>query len=1137
MEPQQDTDNDADQNHDQHGNGESNSQSKQKNWQEIRKDVPVGDSQKDRKKRADLWMKFGVCQAWHKACMEDPELDRNVLPALTGKEKIPDGLDLEQLTIGVGYVFNCPELTNARQAVEKAFEYASQLNPDGDDELLEFCEFRPLLIYMHGLCDVFQLFHALDTSGDGLLELSEIEEGCDLLVENGIDIDDPRRLYEMLRGDDEFVDFLEFAHWACAEGLAGKELAEIAEAEEQNSTNTRVDVLYTVEKNGYWARCAPAKPWDPAIKDAKPPPNALLEYLQHETVDLSVITKLIRRTAGIDLDLRDAAFGWPAMLFSAMRGSVYIISELFTYKAGYLSDNHGNSPLHIACRCNKLEAVEFLLSQQGKAHALQNIHDNNVIINRQNNDGFTPLMMCAVMGHEEVADVLIEAAADINILDSEGKMASMWAAKHGHVSVMTLLLKRGFEMGFPDSDGATVMEHAKDNLDMRTILLEAERLNQELVRAAETSDTESAADILERGAYVNSRDDFGWSAMTWAFMNRSVDMIKLLAHYNADPDFIDNSRSVIGTLKLGNERKPLEAALNRAHGTSRRMLLAAKENKFHIVERELQGGARINSREERNLVTCFMYAAMNNSLSALTMLHERKADMELRDLVGWTAVHYGIQANDPETVALLIHLQCNINLSTWDQNSPVHLSSRYDNGAMIQLLAQNSCEIGAKNADAHNPLQVAACDGCGEAVTTLIFMRADVNVLEEKTKQTVLGLTVISGYRAAFDALMSDLPSEPVEICDSELLFFESVGHKRDRLKAEECQETEYTWEEQEQKCLLASAIAQRPAFLAKWNIDEEEWNRRFTAKDCHGKKVSREDLDHDLFLEGSGQTTFEEEQFPMKWRIAEEEVSESEYERNFNEDDYIDSYEGRHGPLRRAEAHRQTIIEQLRDRVEEQKLGLPQAGGWELVFNHDVEGREPLMLAGIYRQAAMVPKLLEAKAHLDHVDKEGNTPLMLAARGGSINIVMQLLAQPKTDPMTRNHKGKTAADQAATEYIRKLCMGGAVQRRIVPSGSRPPDDAPEDTAPIYRCKLQGLPPHELPDLMEDEIYGLARRLQIVPRKVTIPTECYSTRPLGWAIVDFGMQKEADKLASFKKCTVGGRSVKIIREEVSFIPS
>jgi uncharacterized protein len=112
-------------------------------------------------------------------------------------------------------------------------------------------------------------------------------------------------------------------------------------------------------------------------------------------------------------------------------------------------DSYGNTPLIEACsKANPIIIRELLNA------------DSNP--NIRNYDNETPLMR--VVGEFpyrlEVCRELVQAGADINAQDNDGKTALMNAANNGSASSVKLLLDMGAHKSIQDNDGKTALDYA-----------------------------------------------------------------------------------------------------------------------------------------------------------------------------------------------------------------------------------------------------------------------------------------------------------------------------------------------------------------------------------------------------------------------------------------------------------------------------------------------------------------------------------------------------------------------------------------------------------------------------------------------------------------------------------------------------
>eukprot|EP00930_Biecheleria_cincta_P101531 TRINITY_DN93178_c0_g1_i1.p1 TRINITY_DN93178_c0_g1~~TRINITY_DN93178_c0_g1_i1.p1 ORF type:complete len:196 (-),score=46.91 TRINITY_DN93178_c0_g1_i1:30-590(-) len=143
---------------------------------------------------------------------------------------------------------------------------------------------------------------------------------------------------------------------------------------------------------------------------------------------------------------------------------------------------------------------------------------------------------------------------------------------------------------------------------------------------------------------------------------------------------------------------------------------------------------------------------------------------------------------------------------------------------------------------------------------------------------------------------------------------------------------------------------------------------------------------------------------------------------------------------------------------------------------------RTSLMIAARHGQADVIARAMEtscSQPQLDVVDEHGNSALMIAAREGHDKVV-DILVGCGADLFITNSDGKTAADLAKTEQLRKRIQKGVFDYESLMSaimGKATVTSTPQDSEP----EKSGLPP--MPDKLAALLGGIK-----VPK--TISGEC-----------------------------------------------
>uniref|UniRef100_A0A1A8GYT1 Ankyrin repeat and sterile alpha motif domain containing 3 n=1 Tax=Nothobranchius korthausae TaxID=1143690 RepID=A0A1A8GYT1_9TELE len=103
--------------------------------------------------------------------------------------------------------------------------------------------------------------------------------------------------------------------------------------------------------------------------------------------------------------------------------------------------------LHTACSIGQYDVVAGCIKR----------HEVN--LDGKNIGGWTPLMYAAYIGHDNIANLLLEAGVNVNATTAKGLTPLMLAASCGNESIAYFLLQQGAELELKDSRGWTALFH------------------------------------------------------------------------------------------------------------------------------------------------------------------------------------------------------------------------------------------------------------------------------------------------------------------------------------------------------------------------------------------------------------------------------------------------------------------------------------------------------------------------------------------------------------------------------------------------------------------------------------------------------------------------------------------------------
>lgn len=268
-----------------------------------------------------------------------------------------------------------------------------------------------------------------------------------------------------------------------------------------------------------------------------------------------VVDLLIKNWA--DLEARDKK-GKTPLVHAVMNNDIDITQKLLDKKVKLdTKDNEGYAALHIAAK-RGYDQLAQLLSDHGA--------DVNMKITQKS---MTPLMFAARGGHTGTASILIGKGASVNAADSEGKNPLLLACEAGHTDTVSMLMDNGADFNAESREGVTPLMAAalKGQLPVVKLLIERgvpydARSKKQGFSALWTASMKGRTQVIDylwqTGADVNVKSKQGMSPLMAAVTNSEFDAVRMLLDKGVDQD-IQN--------------------INRQNATD----LAKKSNNFHIL--------------------------------------------------------------------------------------------------------------------------------------------------------------------------------------------------------------------------------------------------------------------------------------------------------------------------------------------------------------------------------------------------------------------------------------------------------------------------------------------------------------------------------------------------------------------------
>jgi len=280
-------------------------------------------------------------------------------------------------------------------------------------------------------------------------------------------------------------------------------------------------------------------------------------------------------------------------------------------------------------------------------------------------------------GTPELAAMLIDKGANVNLHDYTKKTPLHYAAQTGNIPVMDVLLSKGADVNARDNAGDTP-------------LIVACR--------ADASKADVAALLLSKGADVNGVPRIGTTPLMHVITNRqySPELIKTLLGGGADLNRQDGNGITVlmHSIRLRTENWQLSAALatqpkvdltiadNNGYTALHYAAVADYEDAGKLINVLLQQGANVNAQNKYGQTPLFCAVHEDRPKNLATLVINGKADVKLADLDGVTVLHKAATGNNIPLMKFLI-------------DNGADVTAKAKNGQTVLFAAGNNAEAKA----------------------------------------------------------------------------------------------------------------------------------------------------------------------------------------------------------------------------------------------------------------------------------------------------------------------------------------------------------------------------------------------------------------------------------------------------------
>ena len=226
-------------------------------------------------------------------------------------------------------------------------------------------------------------------------------------------------------------------------------------------------------------------------------------------------------------------------------------------------DDQGWTPLHHASFRGHNEVVKFLITSGAEINALDNFRS-------------TPLHRAALRGHMKITGLLVENSADINKISTFGSTPLAFAVRGNQKEVTEYLISKGADVNLRQGDGDAPLHTAAvfDRKEIVELLLSnnadvnvRKRYNiTPLHFAAAGGHKETIEILIEKGANVNIKTRNGATPLHYALSCGHKEIVSLLVSKGADSaprDYPKLSGEYLGMKRPGLIPEPFAPGLLR----------------------------------------------------------------------------------------------------------------------------------------------------------------------------------------------------------------------------------------------------------------------------------------------------------------------------------------------------------------------------------------------------------------------------------------------------------------------------------------------------------------------------------------------------------------------------------------------
>ena len=138
----------------------------------------------------------------------------------------------------------------------------------------------------------------------------------------------------------------------------------------------------------------------------------------------------------------------------------------------------------------------------------------------------------------------------------------------------------------------------------------------------------------------------------------------------------------------------------------------------------------------------------------MRLLVQSRANLDLQDTWGWTALHKAIINHRYTTAELLIDAGCNVNIPDEHKRAPLHVAASYGNVDLVEKLLESGANINWQDRKGRTPLYLTVVGNQKHIINLLVRHGCDIN-LPNVNQVTPLAFAAQKGYVSCVQVLLN----------------------------------------------------------------------------------------------------------------------------------------------------------------------------------------------------------------------------------------------------------------------------------------------------------------------------------------------------------------------------------------------